>query len=42
MHAQTRDQVTGIFVVQSEPFTFDSVGVRFRSLVYDALASGRG
>jgi CubicO group peptidase (beta-lactamase class C family) len=35
-------QLTGIFMVQTEPFTFDSVGVKFRSLVYEALASGHG
>jgi CubicO group peptidase (beta-lactamase class C family) len=33
------NQLTSIFMVQSEPFTFDSVGVKFRSLVYRAPAS---
>jgi CubicO group peptidase (beta-lactamase class C family) len=32
------NQLTGIFMVQSEPFTFDSVGAQFRSLVYRAPA----
>ncbi len=32
------NQLTGIFMVQSEPFAFESVGVRFRSLVYQGLA----
>jgi len=30
------NQLTGIFMVQSEPFMWDSVGVKFRSLVYRA------
>jgi CubicO group peptidase (beta-lactamase class C family) len=34
------NQLTGIFMVQSEPFTFDSVGLKFRSQVYRALAAG--
>jgi len=32
------NQLTGIFMLQSEPFTFDCVGVKFRSLVCGALA----
>jgi CubicO group peptidase (beta-lactamase class C family) len=31
-------QLSGIFMTQSEPFDFASVGVQFRSLVYEALA----
>jgi CubicO group peptidase (beta-lactamase class C family) len=34
------NQLTGIFMVQSAPHSFDSVGTRFRSLVYRGLADG--
>jgi CubicO group peptidase (beta-lactamase class C family) len=36
------NRLTGIFMVQSEPFAFESVGVRFRSLVYQASGSRQG
>lgn len=31
-------ELTGTFMVQSQPFAFDSAGVKFRALVYQALA----